>query len=338
MTIRTGIFGGSGYAGGELLRYLAVHPDISLDFVTSRRYAGQAVGDKLPNLAPFLGGLTFQHPDDSSVKDLDALFLGLPHNTSQTILPGLLKQNSAMKVLDLAGDFRTPDPAGYARYYGVEHQAPELAEQFVYGFTEGARDAIRKARFVANPGCFATALLLGLWPLKQTGRLSLTVTASAVTGSSGAGIDPKPTTHHPHRATNMRAYKALTHQHLLEVRHWLGQDDLDLLFVPHSGPFVRGIFVTFIFPGLDADTLGQWYKTAYDGEFFIHAAPGSPELRLVQDTPFSAVGWAGTKQAACGFAAIDNLAKGTATQAIQNFNLMFGLDEKTGLCQPGGFV
>lgn len=335
--ISVGVFGGSGYAGGELLRYLLGHPEVEVRFVTSRSNRGAAVGAVLPNLAPFTP-LRFCDPADGCVTDIDAAFLCLEHNASQTVVPRLLEANAALKVIDLAGDFRTPDPAGYARYYGVTHAAPALLDRFVYGFVEAARDRIRTAQLVANPGCFATALLLGLWPPAAAGLLHGPVAVTAVTGSTGAGLKPRPTTHHPQRATNMFAYKALGHQHLLEVTRFLGQDGWELLFVPQSGPFARGIFATFVFPGVAAEDLERVYTAAYAQTPLVTAAPGSPELRLVAGTPFSAVGWEGGAQAAAAFAAIDNLAKGAATQAIQSFNLMHGLDESAGLWRAGGFV
>jgi N-acetyl-gamma-glutamyl-phosphate reductase len=335
--MRVGVYGGSGYAGGELVRYLLGHPEVELAFVTSRSNAGTPVGAVLPNLAGFTD-LSFQDPTTVSVRDLDAAFLALAHNASQEVVPGFLADNPGLKIVDLAGDFRTADTAGYQRYYGVKHQAPELLDRFVYGFTEAERERVRGAQLVANPGCFATALLLGLWPVRTAGKLAGDVVASAVTGSSGAGLGLRPTTHHPNRATNLRAYKILEHQHLLEVAHYLGRDGWRLCFVPHSGPFVRGIFCTIVFPGIAAAELGELYEAAYADAPFVRVVADSPDLRLVQDTPFAHVGWAGTQEAACGTVAIDNLAKGAATQAIQNFNCMLGLDERTGLRHAGGFV
>lgn len=335
--IRVGIYGGSGYAGSELLRCLLAHPEVEVKFVTSRSNAGKPVGEVLPNAAPFTD-LAFSDPAEVTVRGLDAAFLALEHNASQELVPRLLEVEPAIRIVDMAGDFRTPDPAGYERHYGVKHKAPELLDRFVYGFTEAERERLRSAQLVANPGCFATALLLGLWPVRDAKRLEGPVAASAVTGSSGAGITPQSTTHHPHRATNVRAYKVMAHQHLLEVEHFLGRERWRLLFVPHSGPFVRGIFTTIFFPDLSAAELGRIYQEAYEGEPFVRVAEGSPELRLVQNTPFGLVGWDGTPEAACGLVAIDNLAKGAATQAIQNFNLMFELDEKKGIWHPGGFV
>ncbi len=335
--IRVGVFGGSGYAGGELLRYLLGHPDVDLRFVTSRSSAGTPIAAQLPNLAGFTS-LAFTDPLQADVRVVDAAFMALEHNASQDVVPALLAANPALKIVDLAGDFRTPDPAGYERCYGRVHSAAGLLPRFVYGFTEAARDRVRGAQLVANPGCFATSLLLGLWPLKEAGLLAGTVAATGITGSTGAGVKLTETTHHPHRATNVRAYKALAHQHMLEVHHFLGTTDSQLLFVPQSGPFARGIFTTFVFPGLDAAALGRAYAEAYRDAPFVKVVKGSPELRLVQDTPFGIVGWDGRADAACGFAAIDNLAKGAATQAIQNFNLMCGLAEQAGLRHAGGFV
>ena len=335
--IRVGVYGGSGYAGGELVRYLLGHPETEVAFVTSRTHAGKPVGEVLPNLAAFTD-LEFSDPNDVSAEGLQAVFLALAHNASQKFVPELLARHPELRVIDLAGDFRTPDPEGYKKYYGVEHAAPDLIEEFVYGFTEAARERLRGARLVANPGCFATSILLGLWPVAKAGKLRGPVTVSAITGSSGAGLKLRPTTHHPERAVNLRAYKVLVHQHLLEVEHFLGPGPRRLLFVPHGGPFVRGIFATCVFPELSVAELGRIYEETYRSDPLVRVFRGTPELRLVRDTPFSLVGWEGTEEAAVGLVAIDNLAKGAATQAIQNFNLMFGLRETTGLLRPGGFV
>jgi len=335
--IRVGVYGGSGYAGGELLRYLLGHPETELIFVTSRTHAGKPVAETLPNLAGFTD-LEFSDPSEVSAEGVDAVFLALAHNASQNFVPGLLDRHPELRIVDLAGDFRTPDPEGYRKYYGVEHAAPELIGEFVYGFTEAARERLRGARLVANPGCFATSLLLGLWPVARAGKLEGTITVNAITGSSGAGLKLRPTTHHPERAVNLRAYKVLVHQHLLEVEHFLGPGGRRLLFVPHGGPFVRGIFATCVFPDLSASELGRIYAETYRADPLVRVFKGTPELRLVQDTPLSLVGWEGTEEAAVGLVAIDNLAKGAATQAVQNFNLMFELEETTGLLRPGGFV
>ncbi len=335
--IRVGVYGGSGYAGGELVRYLLGHPEVHVEFVTSRSNAGRPVGQVLPNVASFTD-CVFQDPKDVTVRSVDAVFLALAHNASQEFVPALLDQHPDLRIVDLAGDFRSPDPEGYERYYGVKHKAPDLIHRFVYGFTEAVRDRIRGAQLVANPGCFATALLLGLWPLRAAGTLSGPIVVSAITGSSGAGIGLKPTTHHPHRAANVFAYKIMRHQHCLEVEHFLGRTGWRLHFIPHAGPFARGILATMVFPGVPAARLGAIFEEAYDGAPFVGVVKGSPELRLVQNTPFSVVGWDGTDEAACAVTAIDNLAKGAATQALQNLNLMFDLDEKTGIWHPGGFV
>jgi LysW-gamma-L-alpha-aminoadipyl-6-phosphate/LysW-L-glutamyl-5-phosphate reductase len=335
--IRIGVFGGSGYAGGELLRYLLGHPEVELLFVTSRSSAGKRLGDVIPSLEPFTD-LVFSDPESVALDDVDCVFLALEHNASQELVPALLERRPALKIIDLAGDFRADDPHGYEAYYGVKHKAPELVRRFVFGFVEAQRERLRGAQLVANPGCFAMSLLLGLWPLKKFGKLTGPVVVSAITGSSGAGAKLQDTTHHPHRATNVRAYKVLNHQHRLEVEHFLGRDGWRLLFVPHGGPFVRGIFATMVFPDLPAEELGRFYREAYANDPFVRVVKGSPELRLVQDTPLAIVGYEGSDDAAAGLVAIDNLAKGAATQAVQSLNLMFGLDERTGLWRPGGFV
>ena len=228
----------------------------------------------------------------------------------------------------------------------AEHLAARGAEtcnfeRFVFGFTEFQRDVIRNARLVANPGCFASSLLLALAPLARAGRLKGDVFATGVTGSSGSGNAPKSTTHHPERATNFRAYKALSHQHILEVESFLRtltDTAFTIRFVPQSGPFVRGIFTTVFAPGVSRQDLGDVYTDCYENEPLIAIGSESPDLRWIQGTPRSHIGITGDNTQGATFVAIDNLGKGAAGQAIQNLNCIFGIEETTGLSLPGGFV
>jgi len=341
--IRVGVLGASGYIGAEVMRYVALHPHLSLEWATGNRDAGKLIGDVLPNLRGFFPH-SFLTADEgeSRIGDVDVVFLALPHSESQDVLPRLAGKSPEQVWIDMAGDFRTPDPEGFEKYYGVPHRAPDLLSKFVYGFTEGQREALAGAKLIANPGCFATGVLLALHPLVNTGVLSDPVCVTALTGSSGSGREPTPTTHHPERAQNLRAYKMLKHQHLLEVEWFLNRDsdtEIRIQFVPQSAPIVRGIFTTLFLPGQSAEVVIEIFESAYGAEPLIDVVTGSPDIRVVGSTPRSIIGVAGEDgRGAVVFSVIDNLGKGAAGQAIQNLNCAMGLDETAGLTWPGGYI
>ncbi len=331
-----GVIGGSGYSGAELLRYLCAHPRVEVRWVTANTRVGEPIGDVLPNLRGFLPGafLPLEAAEDR-LGEVDAVFVSLPHNESQKVIPRLAEKAPRAVFIDLAGDFRTNDPEG------CEHAAPDWIPKFVYGFPEYMRERIRGAKLIANPGCFATALNLSLAPLAAAGRLSGSVSIAGVTGSSGSGNRPTEATHHPERATNFRAYKALSHQHLLEVEAFLrtlGARDFRIDFVAHSGPFVRGIFTTLFTPTIGVKELEEIFRAAYGREELVAVMRGSPQLRWVQGTPRAVIGVDGTEDRGVVFSVTDNLGKGAAGQAIQNMNLALGFPETEGLRIPGGFV
>ena len=341
--IGVGVLGASGYIGAELMRYVALHPRLSLRWATANRDAGRAVGDVFPNLRGFVNQSFLKSEEvENRFGEVEAVFLALPHHDSQEVLPQLVSAYPDTVFIDLAGDFRTPDAAGYRHYYGRDHQAPELLERFVYGFTEVQREALAGARLIANPGCFATGMLLLLYPLAQSGLLSPPVCLTGITGSSGSGRQAVTTTHHPERAQNVRAYKSLAHQHLLEVEWFINRDsgpDIQIQFVPQSAPIVRGIFTTLFLPGQDAAPVREEYERFYRNEALIDVVSGSPDLRSVQTTPRSVIGVDGAAgRGTVVFSAIDNLGKGAAGQAIQNLNCALGFADTEGLVWPGGFV
>jgi len=338
-----GVVGGSGYIGGELLRYLSVHPGVELRWVTAHSHRGERVGEVLPNLRGIVD-MEFAGLDAAGgrLEEVDVVFVALPHNQSQEVIPRLSQAHPEVVFIDMAGDFRSADRAGYLKYYKTEHTAPEWLPRFVYGFTEFQRRALKGATLIANPGCFATAMLLALAPLARAGKLHGDLCLTGITGSSGSGNRPIQTTHHPERATNVRAYKPLVHQHSLEVEGFLKtlhDGDARLQFVPQSGPIVRGIFVTLFTPQLTPLELLRIYGDAYDSEPLIDVVDGSPELRWVQGTPRSFIGVGGDEErGGVAFSVIDNLGKGAAGQAIQNMTLALGFAEPDGLQWPGGFV
>ena len=246
-----------------------------------------------------------------------------------------------VKAIDLSGDFRLRDQQIFEKHYKQSHTAMEAQAGFVYGLTETNREAIKTARLIANPGCFATATLLGLAPMTAAGILSGRVIVDAKTGSSGSGAKAASNTHHPQRSTSFYAYKPFTHQHVPEIEqelHRVGDWTNELIFMTHSLPVARGIFAS-IYAETRTETsvakLHELFTDFYKDSFFIRLVNGSPDINWVKTTNFCDLGFATRGNQVVVFSAIDNLVKGAAGQAIQNMNLMFGLEEKTGLLLVG---
>lgn len=330
--IRVGIFGGSGYGGSELLRILLLHPQVELAFVTANEQAGKMVGEVHRNL----NGLTelsfIKEPE--ALDGVECVFLALPHGQAMEIVPRL---PGSVKAIDLSGDFRLRDQATFETHYKQTHTAMGAQAEFVYGLTETNREAIRNARLIANPGCFATATLLGLAPLVARNLLNGRVIVDAKTGSSGSGAKAAANTHHPQRMTSFYAYKPFTHQHVPEIEQELehvGDWTSELIFMTHSLPVARGIFAS-IYAEVKSDVteeeLRKIFADYYRESFFVRLVQGSPDINWVKTTNFCDLGFAARGKQIVVFSAIDNLVKGAAGQAVQNMNLMFGLDETTGL-------
>ena len=334
--IRVAIYGGSGYGGSELLRILLFHPNVELVFVTANEHAGKPVGEVHRNLNG-LTQLSFVTAPES-IDNLDCVFLALPHGQAMDIVPRLPGE---IKAIDLSGDFRLRDQAIFEKHYKQPHTAMQAQAQFVYGLTETNREAIRDARLIANPGCFATATLLGLAPLVANGALSGRVIVDAKTGSSGSGAKAAANTHHPQRMNSFYAYKPFTHQHVPEIEQELehvGDWTNELVFMTHSLPVSRGIFASIYVESkrdLSEDELRAMFAEYYHESFFVRLVNGSPDINWVKATNFCDIGFAARGKQIVVFSAIDNLVKGAAGQAVQNMNLMFGLDEKTGLMLVG---
>src|SRR5688572_9678431 len=239
---KAAVIGGSGYGGAEMIRRLCIHPDVELVRVASIDHVGEPVAAVHPNLEGATD-LKFENLTPSqAVEGCDVALLALPHKVTAAKVPELLA--TRVKIVDMSGDFRLRSADEYRQYYGAAHPHPELLGSFVYGLPELNRDAIRAARCVASPGCFATTMELALLPLARAGLLAGVVHVTGITGSSGSGIAPGATTHHPSRAGNLRTYKPLEHQHVPEVLQTLrdgGARELALRFVPVSAPLVRGI-------------------------------------------------------------------------------------------------
>lgn len=334
--IKAAIFGGSGYGGSELLRILLFHPNAEVVFVTANEHAGKPVGEVHRNLHG-LTNLTFVK-DPETLADIDCVFLALPHGQAMSIVPTLPPH---IKAIDLSGDFRLRDQSIFEQHYKQSHTAMAAQADFVYGLTETNREAIRGARLIANPGCFATATLLGLAPLVANGLLSGRVVVDAKTGSSGSGAKAAANTHHPQRMNSFYAYKPFTHQHVPEIEQELehvGDWTSELIFMTHSLPVARGIFASIYAETrqeLSETELRQIFADFYQDCFFVRLVNGSPDINWVKTTNFCDLGFATRGKQVVVFSAIDNLVKGAAGQAVQNMNLMFGLDEKTGLVLAG---
>jgi len=340
MKLKIGIFGGSGYGGAELLRILLARADVEVVFVTANEHVGKLVGEVHRNLHGLTGLRFIAAPEElERLAELDCVFLALPHGQALEIAP---RVPASVKVIDLSGDFRLRDAREFREYYGREHTATQLQREFVYGLTETNREAIKRARLVSNPGCFATATLLGLAPLVARAQLNGgRVVVDAKTGSSGSGAKPAANTHHPQRSNSFYAYKPFTHQHVPEIEQELrqvGDWASELVFMTHSLPVARGIFASIYIETKDELTTVQardLFTEFYCESFFIRIVEGSPDINWVKTTNFCDLGFAARGRQLVVFSALDNLVKGAAGQAVQNMNLMFGLDERTGLMLYG---
>lgn len=334
--IKIAIFGGSGYGGSELLRILLFHPNAEIVLVTANEQAGKAVGEVHKNLFG-LTDLRFETaPEDLSSLEADVAFFGLPHGQAISVAPKLPEN---VKVIDLSGDFRIDDADVFKQFYKLDQS--ESQKDFVYGLTEVNREQIKKADKIANPGCFATATLLALAPMVKSGLLTGKIIVDAKTGSSGSGVKPAANTHHPQRMNSFYAYKPFTHQHVPEIEQCLrsvGNFDNDFVFMTHSLPVSRGIFASCYVETnqvIGNDELKKIYQDFYAESFFVRLVENSPDINWVKTTNFCDIAFHAKGKQIVVFSAIDNLVKGAAGQAVQNMNLMFGLDEKTGLMLVG---
>lgn len=334
--LRVAVIGASGYIGGELVRLLLAHPQVEVVSITGREAAGKPLEAVHPNLT----GTGLDFVPLMTVGNAEVVFLALPNGETMTHIDALPKD---VRLVDASADFRLRHPAVYAAAYGRAHAAPEWLSRFVYGLPELFRDDIHQARYVAAPGCFATAVTLALYPLVAAGWLEQAF-VNGITGSSGAGVSPRATTHHPFRADALFAYEPFTHRHVPEIAQALrlktGQD-VSFVFQPHSGPFVRGILVTVyarLRQKVALDELRQRYAEHYAGAPFIRLRESPPNIKWVIGTNYCDLGVAVREQTAIVWAALDNVIKGGAGQALQCFNLMHGLPETLGLtafsCNP----
>jgi N-acetyl-gamma-glutamyl-phosphate reductase common form len=343
MTLKAAIFGASGYAGGELLRLLLDHPRAEPVAVISRSQAGQPVSSVHPHLSR-LTDLEFVSELPGGEDEPEVVFLAGGNGYAAEVAPALLDRG--IPVVDLSADFRLKDAKSFEKFYGPPPPAFERRSEWVYGLPELFRDEISSSRAVASPGCFATAATLALAPLwkQDLAAPGGPVSVFAITGSSGAGVSPTPTTHHPRRAAAFFAYQIEGHRHLPEIEESLSAVGRPaagrIVFQTHSAPLVRGIFATCSVPlarPMDRAGLRRVFEDAYGGEFFVRLVDGSPDVAAVKGTNFADIGVVARGDTALVFAAIDNLVKGAAGQAIQAMNIMFGIPEPAGLKMTGVF-
>ena len=322
--IKVGILGAAGYTGGELIRLLVNHPEAEIIFANSESNAGNLVADVHEGL---LGDTDLRFTDAMPFDEVDVVFFCFGHGKSEQFLQEHTIPEH-VKIIDLAQDFRIAAPT----------------HDYVYGLPEIHKEQISKCQHLANPGCFATCIQLGLLPLAKSGLLTHDVSVNAITGSTGAGQKPVSTTHFSWRTDNMSIYKVFTHQHLHEIRQSLtelqGSLEVDVDFIPYRGDFARGIFCTEVvkFDGKEgtstnptAEQLADMYRTFYADAAFTHYIDKALDLKQVVNTNKALVHIDKFGNKAVITCIIDNLLKGAVGQAVQNMNLMFGIDEKAGL-------
>jgi N-acetyl-gamma-glutamyl-phosphate reductase len=328
---KVAIIGASGYTGGELLRMLLNHPEVEITDITSRQYDGTPAHKIHPHIRD--SGLEFKNKTPDEL-DADVVFTATPHGASMKIVPKILETGA--KVVDLSGDYRYRDTEVYEKWYGMEHTDKD--NKGVFGLPELYRDEIKKAKLVANPGCFPTGAILSSYPLVKNDLVDRIVIDSK-TGVSGAGVNPSETTHYPNIADNVNPYKISSHRHMSEIQQELhGFDDVKVSFTPHLVPVIRGIQTTshsFLIKDITPEELREFYEKEYKDEYFIKLMDEGeiPHLSSVRGSNFVHIG--GFEIDETGrvvmLSVIDNLVKGASGQAIQNMNILLGLDESTGL-------
>lgn len=334
--IKVGIVGGTGYTGVELLRILATHPGVELAAITSRKETGVLVADLFPSLRKRVA-LKFSDPAAAQLEKCDVVFFATPNGVAMEQTPALLKAGA--RVIDIAADFRIKDITEWQEWYGMTHACPEVVAEAVYGLPEVNRDLIKKARVVANPGCYPTSVQLGFLPLVEAGVVDIEhLIADAKSGVSGAGRKAEIHNLFSEASDNFKAYGVPGHRHLPEIVQGLSRaagKKVGLTFVPHLTPAIRGIHATLYARLTKEVDVQALYERRYAAEPFVDVLPpGShPDTRSVRGANVCriAVHRPGGRDTVVVLSVIDNLVKGAAGQAVQNMNLMFGLSEATGI-------
>jgi len=339
--IKVGIVGGTGYTGVELLRILALHEEAQVVAITSRAESGRRVDDLYPNLRGHYD-LVFGEPDVQALAACDIVFFATPHNVAMNMVPALL--DAGARVIDLSADYRIRDAELWSRWYGEPHVSPDILEHAVYGLPEVNRSAIAGARLVACPGCYPTAVQLGLIPLLGRQLVDTQhLVASAASGASGAGRQAKVDNLLSEVADSFKAYAVSGHRHLPEIEQGLAEvagSAVQLTFVPHLLPMIRGIHATLFARLLNTSVdLQSLYEEWYADEPFVDVLPAGmyPQTRTVKGANRCqlSVLVPQERDTVVVMATIDNLVKGASGQAVQNMNIMLGLDEEMGLKQVG---
>ena len=343
--IKIGIAGASGYTGLELIRLLVGHPGVELTVLTSETFQGQNIAEVFPSLNGIVD-LELRPLDNNIAKDCQVLFLALPHTMAMSKLPNYLQ--SDCKIIDLSADYRLKDPKAYTDWYSVTHTNPELLEKAVYGLPELHRQAIQSAQLVANPGCYPTSVVLALAPLLKTDWVDLgSIISDSKSGVSGAGRKPSLTSHFAEVNEGISPYGLADHRHTPEMEQELSAlagKSVRLTFSPHLVPMTRGMLSTVYInlnQAITDEKLVEHYRSFYKGENFIRVLnPGKfASSHHVLSSNFCDIGLKvdSRNQRLIITSALDNLIKGASGQAVQNMNIMLGLDEKTGLMAPAIF-
>ncbi|MEN8196809.1 MAG: N-acetyl-gamma-glutamyl-phosphate reductase [Pseudomonadota bacterium] len=343
MSISTVVLGGAGYVGGELLRLIHAHPRFELAAAVSGSYANAPVGSVFPHLACAAGSVNFTPPDDwsSSIahgSDV-ALFSAAPHGASAAAVAAALdvaeEKSFNVHVVDSSADFRYANASEFADVYGIDHPAPGLTSEFSCAVPEHAADS--GAPHAGHPGCFATAALLAAVPLVKSGLTNDELFLTGITGSTGSGRSAKAGTHHPERHSNLYAYQALRHRHTPEIAGLVEKacgTRPTIHFVPHSGPFARGIYMTLqasLRPGVSEKEIAAAFGGCYAGSPFVRIVAEAPRLKDVVASNYCHIGFAANNGAVTVMCVIDNLVKGAAGGAMQWMNRLWSLPQETGL-------
>lgn len=338
--IRAGIVGGTGYTGVELLRILALHPEVEVAVVTSRTDTGLRVDVLYPSLRGVID-VVFSPPEIEVLSGCEVVFFATPNGTAMQMAKELLKRG--VKLIDLSADFRLKDVAEWTKWYGLEHACPELIVEAVYGLPEVNREAIKQARLIACPGCYPTSVQLGFLPLLENDLVDAKhLIADVKSGVSGAGRKAELTTLMSETGESFKAYSASGHRHLPEIKQGLQavtEESIGLTFVPHLTPMIRGIHATlyaqFNHNKVSLDDLQSLYEQYYASELFVDVMPvrSHPDTRNVRGSNLCQISLHQPQggQTVVILSVIDNLVKGAAGQAVQNMNLMFGFPEDTSL-------
>ena len=345
--IKVGVLGATGYAGIETVRILTCHPEVEITKLVSKSFAGKKISEVYPSLKNVCDIECEELNVDDIAKSCDVVFTALPHGASKTIIPEIY--NRGVKVIDLSGDFRYNSKEVYEKWYGEPHCAPEILEKSVYGLCEIHREEIKNATIIGNPGCYTTCSILALYPLLKAGVIKHdNIIIDAKSGVSGAGRTEKLPYSFCECTENMKAYKIATHRHTSEIEQELGlaaNDEILVSFTPHLIPLKRGILATSyanLSCDITDDEIYNIFSDFYKNEHFVRVLkPGNlPETKNVAGSNFVEIGFKIDKRLKriVVSSAIDNLFKGAAGQAVQNMNIMFGLDESTGINVPAFYL